>query len=186
MLEVILAHINTQIETLEHFKTLKSLCEIIKKEDISFPAEYCTKDEYKQIELDSVVYHRLTGEVTQSEIEDEEACAIQVTRTYPLRVVFTIPKNILNTDNNFIDLKIAENIVKVIGLKNSKTLNSSLKTDVVSVIVKSYSIDREKIWSEEYNNLPMTVDYKLIYGAIEYDVVIQGTQSCFNTYECND
>lgn len=190
MLEIIIAYINSRIASLGHFQELKSLCEILKKDDISFPAEYCTKDEYKQIDFDSykgLVYHRLTGEVSRSEAAGENSgCETYIVQTYPVRTIFSVPKDILKTDNNFIDIKIAENVVNAITLKNSKILTANLKADVVSIKIKSYSTDREKIWKEEYEGVEMVVNYKDILGAIEYDIVVEGSLSCFNYWGCHD
>ena len=190
MLEVIIAYINSRIASLGHFQELKSLCELIKKDDVSFPAEYCTKDEYKQIDFDyskGLVYHRLTGETTRSEaVGENSGCDTYIVQTYPARTVFSVPKDILKTDNNFIDIKIAENIVNAITLKNNKILTSTLKADVVSIKINSFSTDREKIWKEEYENIDMAIDYSHVYGAIEYYIVIEGTKGCFDYWGCHD
>ncbi len=52
MLEPAINHINDQLETLNLFKDLKGLVHIIQEEEKTFPAEYCTGDEYKQIDFD--------------------------------------------------------------------------------------------------------------------------------------
>jgi hypothetical protein len=188
MLEVILTYINSRIQSLGHFKELKSLCELVKRDDIIAPAEYCTKDEYKEIDFDyskGVVYHRLTDRITITEAAGENsACDVYITQTYPMRAVYCVTKEILNSDNNFIDIKIAENIARIIALKNNKALTGVLKADVVSIKIKSYDIDRERVWNEEHEGIDMAVDYKYTYGAIDYDITVEGTNNCFEINNC--
>lgn len=192
MLEAIILYINNRISGLDTFARLFSLCELIKDADESvFPAEYCSKDEYKNVTdfdfFKGVAYHRLRGEVTRSEIEGANSgCDLQITQTYPMRTVALVGKDILNTDNNFIDLKIAENIINILTIKNNNILAKELKADVVTIKINSYTIDKEVILSNEFQNIKPKVDFNNVMVSIDYDVIVEGSHKCFEFWGCND
>ena len=192
MLEVLICYINERLEALKIFKTINSLCELIKDGEQTYPAHYCGKDEYKNIlDIDStkgLIYHRINGNVTRTEIDKAiSGCDVQIRQVYPIRIVAMVPKNILNSDNEYIDVKICENIMNAITLKNSKQINSLLKTDVVTIKIKDFNVNRDNIISQEFANVEkMHIDYRYAVCAIDIDIEIEASQSCFNYWHCGD
>ncbi len=185
-MKVIIDYINYKIEEMNLFPVRYGLCEIIKNptNETSFPAEFCS-GEYKPVnfENDGTVYHRLTGDITSQETDEESSvsCDPFIERTYPMRTVGVVPK----TENNaYQDSNIAELLARKITLSNNRTLRQALKADSISIEIKNISTDRNKIWGEEYTKIDMSMPFESIYLAIDYDVIITGNNSCFPEYEC--
>lgn len=182
MIELIIPYINTRIETLNLFSRRIGLCDVIKKGEASFPAEYC-EGEYKQVsdfdQETGTVYHRLTGDISSAELDEENtvSCTPFIDRTYPTRLVAVIKKSELNA---YSDSQMAEFISNAIAFRNNKSLCISSGADTISVEVKSISTDREKIFSEEYKGVENKIPFEYSYIAIDYDIKISGSVSCFN------
>lgn len=195
MLELIIAHINNQLITLNSFQKFLGLCEKItdtKGETKSFPAEYCTKDNYKPIDIDyqkGLVYHRLIGAITNEDSEEDavSACDVLQTITYPMRLIASVPKTILDlvNDNQFIEDKIAQNIQNALTTVNSSTLATSLKADSVMISVTTRNLDRYSVWADEYTNIPMAANFDVIYISVDYEIEITGTNTCFENEGCD-
>lgn len=187
MLERVIEHINLQLSSLNIFQRSYGLCEIITKSEKSFPAEYCG-NEYKQVEYNNTVYHRLTGSISISEDEDQQVsgCGLYSERSYPLRLVACVKKNIYKSANNdaYIDQKIAENIESVVSFSNNKVLSSALKADTVSARVTSITTNRNDVFRDEYKNYDMFIDYEYAYIALNYTVIIAGDLSCYQLQQC--
>jgi hypothetical protein len=190
MLEIIIPYINGKIETLEMFSKFHGLCEIIKKDGKSFPAEYCN-GEYKQVsEFDKnrgVVYHRLTGSIAKAEAEDDTSvsCDPFYETTFPLRTVVCIDKKFLKGigDDAYLENKIANNIANL--LSGNKTLRQDLRADTVIFEVEEIITDRDEIFSEEYDGFEENfIRYEFLYIAINYNVKVTGNVSCFEEYNC--
>lgn len=182
----IIDHINSKIEEINLFPRRFGLCEIIKKDETSFPAEFCS-GEYKQVsdfEQGGTVYHRLTGDITSSEADEESSvsCDPFIERTYPMRTVGVIEKK---NNDAYEDYDIAELVARKISFLNNKTLRTLLKVDSVSVEIKSLSADRNKIWNEEYSKIDISIPFESIYFAIDYNIIVTGNNSCFQKYECD-
>ncbi len=183
MINQIVDHLNTRLEELEVFEVSFGLCEIIKKNDTSFPAEY-SNGEFKSVSdfEGATVYHRLTGDITSSEADEESSvsCDPFIERNFPMKLVGVVKKTCGYNDN-----EIALFVANKINFSNNKVLRTALKADVVSVEIKNISTDRDKIWNDEYKGIEMKMPYENIYLAVEYNIVITGNSSCFPTYECN-
>ncbi len=185
----IIEHINSKISEIGLFPIRFGLCEIIKRTldetSTSFPAEFCS-GEYTQVsdfERGGTVYHRLTGDITSTEADEESSvsCDPFIERTYPMRTVGVVPKNENSATQ---DSKIAELLARKISFSNNKALRQAINADSVSIEIKSISTDRNKIWEEEYSNIPMSIPFESIYLAIDYNIIITGNNSCFPEYEC--
>lgn len=195
MIQVLILYINTLIVSLDVFEEITGLCEIIEKDQngttISFPAQYCDNGEYKAVEdydiSKGVVYHRLTGNVTEDEIESTTGCETNIKKTYPIRTVGVIKKDILKrkNDNNYIDDKIAGNIANSIAHSSVKSLMSSLKAEDISISVSKYSTNRYEIWNEEHKNIPMGLDFEYVYFSVDYSIIVEGSTACFDIYGCD-
>jgi hypothetical protein len=192
MLEVIIPYINEKIETLEMFSKFHGLCEIIKKDGKSFPAEYC-KGEYKQVsdfdKSKGVVYHRLTGSISKQEAEDDTnvSCDPFYETTFPLRTVVCIDKKHLKGigNNAYLENKIGSNLSNLLAESNNKTLRQDLRADSVIIQVEKLITNRDELFSEEYDGYEENfIRYEFLYIAIDYNVVVTGNVSCFEEYVC--
>src|SRR3990167_8488119 len=194
MIETLIALINTYIEELDLFNQRLGLCEIIEEKgseaDISFPAIYCGKDEYKRIEdydlKKGIVYHRKTGKVTIDPQDDSSVtgCENNIKITVPMRAVAIIKKSSTDEDdNNYIDDKIASNLIVKITRVIPKATQLLLKAHTSYVEVTSYNTNRYEVWDEEHKNIEMEMDFKYVYMAIDYNIIIEGSTDCLEI--CN-
>lgn len=192
MLEEIIPNINAKILTLSMFKKQFGLCEIIAKDGKTFPAEYCN-GEYKQVsDFDlhkGIVYHRLTGNISKEEEEEEStvSCDPFYITTFPLRTVASIKKSLIKGvgDDAYLENKIAQNIANKIAETNNKALRTLLKADSVSFEIKSIKTNRDEIFKDEYSGYDNNfMRYEFLYVSIDYDVIVTGNVSCFEFYDC--
>lgn len=199
MIEVVIAFLNSRLNQLGLFKEVKGLCEKIQhkkgEETLEFPAEWC-EGNYVHIDNlfnweEGLAYHRQTGETTEEEGDEEDspnACDILVTRSYPMRLVCLIPKNALEKKNNnqYIDDKLATNVINTLKTLNDSTLNSSLKAETTSVEINSVQKDRYTVWEEEYT-LPngKVPGFEYAFFFVDYTISITASQKCFEDYDCD-
>lgn len=192
MLEIIIPHINDKIEALEVFEKLFGLCEIIEKDGKNFPAEYC-KGEYKQVSdfdlYKGLVYHRLTGNPSKEEAEEEASvsCDPFYRTTFPIRTVACIKKSLIKSIGNdaYLENKIAHNLSNVLAETNNKALRQALRADSISIEIDSTILNRDELFGEEYDGFDNNfIRYEFLYIAINYNVIVTGNVSCFEEYQC--
>lgn len=189
MIDELITHVNNQIATLDLFNSRKGLCEIIQKDDTSFPAQYCGNDEYKNVDdfdfEKGLTYHRKTSGVTTETIPETVGCESNIRVTYPMRVVAIVRKDSLSeNDDAYINDKIASNLFNVINGEGTKALKLSIKAEEVFFQVRGYETDRYKIWDEEHKNIPMTLDFSYAYIAVDYSIIVEGSTSCLELFTC--
>jgi hypothetical protein len=185
MLNTIIGTINTRIEGLNLFGQIYGLCSQITRDKKTFPAQYCN-GEYKQVsDFDlhkGIVYHRQTGEISLEEIEEEQIAANDpfYQRTFPMRVVAVIKKDLLGIDNDaYSESRVAQDFLSVIARTNNKALRESLRVDSVVFEVESITTDREDIFKEEYTGFESNFfKYEYLYIAIDYNILVSGSLSC--------
>jgi hypothetical protein len=185
MLNTIIDTINTRIEGLNLFGQIYGLCSQITRDKKTFPAQYCN-GEYKQVsDFDlhkGIVYHRQTGEISLEEIEEEQIAANDpfYQRTFPMRVVAVIKKDLLGIDNDaYSESRVAQDFLSVIARTNNKALRESLRVDSVVFEVESITTDREDIFKEEYTGFESNFfKYEYLYIAIDYNILVSGSLSC--------
>jgi hypothetical protein len=185
MLNIIIDTINTRIGGLNLFDRIYGLCSKITRDKKTFPAEYCN-GEYKQVsDFDlhkGIIYHRQTGEISLEEIEDEQIAANDpfYQRTYPMRVVAVIRKDLLGIDNDaYSESRVAQDFLSVIARTTNKALREELKVDSVIFEVESIGTDREDIFKEEYSGFDNSFfKYEYLYIAIDYNILVSGSLSC--------
>jgi hypothetical protein len=185
MLNTIIGTINTRIEGLNLFGQIYGLCSQITRDKKTFPAQYCN-GEYKQVsDFDlhkGIIYHRQTGEISLEEIEEEQIAANDpfYQRTFPMRVVAVIKKDLLGIDNDaYSESRVAQDFLSVIARTNNKALRESLRVDSVVFEVESITTDREDIFKEEYAGFESNFfKYEYLYIAIDYNILVSGSLSC--------
>lgn len=186
MLNQLITHVNNKIDSLNLFDRIHGLCHQIVNDGKTFPAEYC-KGEYKQVsDFDKnkgTVYHRLTGNVSTSELEDESVSYDPFyRRSFPVRTVAVIKKKLLPIDNDaYIESRVAQDFLGVIASTNNKILRSALGVDSVAFEVTNIITDRDRIFSDEYKGIDNFFRYEFLYIVIDYNIHISGPVTCFDT-----
>lgn len=186
MLKIIIDHINSRISATSLFEKKFGLCEKITKDGKSFPAYYCN-NEYKQVgefdKYNGLVYHRLMGAVITTELDEDQAtgCDPFYERSFPIRTVAVIKKSELGISNDaYLESRIAQDFLAVIAGVNNKSLRIALGVDSVNFEVSNLILDRKTIFDSEYSDIDNFFRYEYMYIAIEYNVIISGSISCFH------
>jgi hypothetical protein len=160
-------------------------------EGYDYPFYYCSSGEYKPIDFDhskAVIYMRQEGDMRISELEDEEAeaCGYEQERIWPFRVIGWFPKSYYDTDNAYIENKIAENVVKGISFNSIKALNAALKVNSVEIKPSKVTIDRMQVYRDEMDGAEKLPGTDKVFFAVDIDIRIKGSVSCFDWWACND
>lgn len=188
MIKASIDFINGKLEPLNYFEKSFGLCEVIVKGDKSFPAEYKSKGEYKQIndfdKYNGVSYIRKAGDVSISDQDNTlEACGILSSVTIPLRLIAVVPRKKLDCDDNYSEDVIAQTIMRALLIKGGD-LKVSLSARQARIQVDSYSTDSISILTGEYGRLPKRdINYKFAYLALDLSVIALVTHDCL-TRDC--
>lgn len=190
MLEILIAYIKATFEnSMPNITEVQGLAEKINEGDKQYPALYCTGGEYKHISaLENYLYFRQTGSAAEEESEEESTtgCAYTIRRTYPMVAVAYIPKSVYNTDNAFIDGKIAQNIANIITKANWQSLGVTLKTENIYAEVGEINTNRHEVWASEYRGVDFAARLDHVYVSVEFDIVVEASEDCLQNYDCND
>jgi hypothetical protein len=178
MISEVIQYINTNIQGLNLYKNTYGICELIVRDGVTFPAEFCNKD-YKNLDIENTcIYHRLTGAVgiDYEEDEDTNVNSDYEVRTYPMRLVSITNKNVLSSE------KIQQNLLNLLSIKNNKALAKNLGIEVVSIYSNSSNTLRS-VWRDEYNGTK-ELNHNYTICVVDYDVILQGQNKCFLNYGC--
>lgn len=128
-------------------------------------------------------YMRL-GQVTTTAL-DEDACSRRVTKSFPFTLVVGLPEDILSTPNEYIALKVAQNISNSLQSTQTNSLRTAIKADDVEVNISDIQTDPYQVWTTERNDhYEYPTDRILI--SMEVTFVIQGHVACFDILGCDD
>lgn len=192
MIEFVIQFLNAQLEVLKLFTEKKGLVEQVSEGDVIFPAEYKAKGEFKPINIDShkaMSYFRVSGPVTREILDDDESPIGGQTyeaRTYPLKMFVAVPKSIFKTDNPYIVHKIGANLFKHLSSVNHAVFTTQLPTANISIQATSYDFNPETVLAEEYQGVDVKYDSTILYIGMDLNVVIEATQECWFTWDCED
>lgn len=186
MIKATIEYINGKLASLNYFEKSFGLCEIIVKGDKTFPSEYMTAGEYKQInnfdKYNGVSYIRKRGDISINEENNTlEACNILSNVNIPLKLIIVVPRKKLDCDNQYSEDVIAQTIMRTI-------INSDLKVALNArqayLQVDSYNTNSISILNEEYSNYPKKdINYKYAYLSLNITVTAIVTQDCL-TRDC--
>ena len=188
MIKATIEFINQKLATLNYFEKSFGLCEVISKGDKTFPAEYVSKGEYKQInnfdKYNGVSYLRKNGDVSISdETNTLQACGILSNINIPLTLIVVVPRNKLDCDDNYSEDVIAQTIMKELLTKGGE-LKTVLKARNARLQVDGYSTNSLAIISGEYSNYPKKdINYKYAYLSLDISVLATVTHDCL-TQDC--
>lgn len=188
MIKASVEFINSKMAALNYMEKSFGLCEIITKGAKTFPAEYHSKGEYKQINnfdsYNGVSYLRKRGDITISEEENTlQACAILSSVNIPLRLIIVVPRKKLDCDDNYSEDVIAQTIMRKL-LTIGGDLKVTLKARKAKLQVDSYSTDSLSILNEEYGSYAKKdINYKYAYLALDISIIAIVTHDCL-TQDC--
>lgn len=191
MLNVLIPHIDTTLETLKYFSQLKGLAEIVSdnsdEQPKSFPAVFIGNGNYDQIELENqVCYHRIAGEKKIEATEEETVgCSKAIMITYPMMLVGCINKTAIpNYCEQYKDDLISNTVGFTLETISFKSVKSQIKAYDIDLSIKSITSDKAQIWGDEYTNIEFQADYDTCYFKIEYELQIKAQTNCLNIIEC--
>lgn len=188
MIKATIEFINAKLATMNYFEKSFGLCETISKGAKTFPAEYHSKGEYKQVNnfdsYNGVSYIRKRGDISISDEDNTmQACGILSNVNVPLRLVVVIPRKKLDCDDNYSEDVIAQTIMREL-LSKSPELKVALRARQARIQVDSYSTDSLSILNEEYGSYAKKdINYKYAYLALDLSVIALVTHDCL-TQDC--
>lgn len=183
MIKASIEYINSKLAVLNYFEKSFGLVEIITKGDKTFPAEYNSKGEYRQIndfdKYNGVSYIRKNGDISISSEEDIlRACSNLNNVTIPLKLVAVIPRKKLDCDDKYSEDVIAQTITRTLITKDP-ALKQTLNAQRAAIQITSYSTDSISILSEEYSNYPKKdINYKFAYLSLDISINAFVDQNC--------
>lgn len=173
----IIEHINDKLKDLASKRF--GLCEIIVEEDKSYPGEL-TKNELKNVSdfdfNNGVIYHRLRGDVSVNDNEDQNVSADSIfkEKTYPLRLIYVKR----GRKDGYGDQDLGDLISDKIAASNIRTLRRELKLDSITIEPQGIKTSRDELFREEYTNIEGQIDYEFYYVGIDYNIIITGDPKC--------
>lgn len=187
MIRSTINYINDQIETLGIFTNLHGLTKLWTSGDQIFPVVYSGGGDSGAVNFDYSVaslYHRLTGEINITQSEDEfTGCDILITETYPMRLVCYFKNSALGLDDEYSSLRVAANIKNLLPSDDISTVANTFKLSRIEVQVDSIQTDSFEVWGDEFSTeFKVPSDHSLI--SIDYNIILIGSQSCFEAYAC--
>lgn len=190
MLELIITYLKATLQAAFPTPTVVlGLAEKIQDGSTESPAFYIGNDEYEPLPTnENYIYFRQIGNATEEENEEEavSGCDRYITKTFPMVAIAYLPKNIYNTDNAYIDNKIASNIANLLKAANYASLLPVLKADEIHVEIGSVDTNRYEVWDQEYTGVAFAARLDHVYLSVEFDLEVSATESCLRNYACND
>jgi len=182
MIHEIVTHINGHVFQSDSIRKY-GICDLItineQESERGFPAEYVGASEYKRIEFEGAVYHRILNQFSIDYIDESFAGSTdpQVIIKYPMRMVVCINKH--QNDESLIAQMIGDiSAIKYQSLRG-KISFQSIYTKILSGIT-----DRYTIWADETNNVGAAPGFEYSFVAINYQVEVTTLLSCLNKL-CN-
>lgn len=193
MLDRITDYLTGKILETEYFDKVFPFVEIVTKQDASYPAQYCGKGQYQQVNnfdnYNGLAYFRMTGKerysrASQNDLMDMASCEDKFEITFPLRLVACVPKSKLSKDDAFTDERISRTLISYL-VTNGGALKDDLKATSVKIFPDTVTFQNQEILNEEYSGIEKMKDinYNFSYHAIDFSVIVEVKESCL-TEEC--
>lgn len=189
MLKNIITYLNLKLDLLNYFDLTRCLSELKgDNEGKIYPVEYISDGNYERIDFDNfdgVSYWRLRDEITSDRLTNIYKAGKRIEVTVPLRLVFSVRRSKLSTDDAYAFDRIRQTIVKQFNIDDG-TLKSSLLAEKVVITSPSANGDAKEVWDSETDNTG-TFEPRLdfVYGSVDVDVVVTYKGECMPT-ECDD
>lgn len=197
MIEQVIDEINIGITDLNIFLGgVNGLCEMIQEpftiEETTviakFPALYKGNDHLDYVtNLDygaGVVFHLNNGNMSPASLETIRAREKRVQRSWPLKCIAIIRRDIYNTDSPYSAQELLTNLQSKISKKAISTLKATLGVERIQVNITSANDDKSQIIAETFENIDFPALHDLMAVRVDYEIVISGPENCFLTYDC--
>lgn len=191
MLKQIIDFLNLRIAALNYCEQLYCLCEIKGEsgtEPTKEPLQRGANGEHERVDFDrynGVGYWRLRGDVTTEDAPTFSSGRKRLTRTFPLRFVFAVPRDKVSIDDAYSFQRAAQSIEKVVTVQLGD-LQNQLGAGRVTVAVNTEKHDPKAVWDEETDGTKQyEPKYELLYGALDMTVTVTADVACFVS-ECGD
>jgi hypothetical protein len=187
MLQSIIDYLTIKLQALK-IADVYGLGELVVDKDSEKPALYTGSGQYQSLvnfdNHNGLMYFRLVSPVSNAIAESQVGGEDVFQRTYNLRIIAYVNKDVYNTDNNYIDDKIAHNIQLAIDNEDDGLLSTSLGAQTATIQTISYETNRRNVSDGE--SLGFDIPFNYVFLALDFNVIIIGSQDCFSTYGCND
>lgn len=188
MLKAIVNFLNLKLELLNYFDLTRCLCELKRKGDVVAPKEYVSAGEWQNIDFDSsdgVSYWRLRDPISVTRETNPNKALKRVQTTVPMKLVFSVRRDKLTTDDAYSFDRIRQTIVKQFNIDNG-ALTTALGAAKVTITAPSSDGDPLSVWEDETGGTgKQEPDFKYVFGSIDIDIVIDSDTDCLAT-ECDD
>lgn len=184
-LETALCNLKDEILETGYFNTFYEYAELIERGKDRFPQVYTGNGQYKAIynfDINGTGYIRKNGQSQINVISDSryEVSSCQsdnplINITMPLKLVAAVPKS-KTSDSTFSDDALAMDIVAIINRRQAGITNIQNTTGIVS----GYSTDRDRIWSNEVRGVDKTVDLRLSFISIDFNLLFTANIDCIS------
>ncbi len=168
------------------FSQVYGLCELINKDDKTYPAIYVGSGEYKPVtnfdENNGTAYFRKTGNTNKLTISNEQkttSCESLLQFSFPLRLICVINKSKAECDDNYAADIFAEKIA--FQLENASGLGTELNAVSATCSVVNYNTVGSEILKNEYRNPSVNeFNFNFAYLSIDIDIVIIKDPACID------
>lgn len=189
MLEAIITYLNLKLGLLNYFEQQHCLCELKSdNEGKVSPVEYVGDANYTVVShdaFDGVSYWRLRDKPTQDVLETKYQAGKRVEVKIPLRLVFSVRRDKLTTDDAYAFDRIRQTVVAQFNFDDG-ILKTTLGCEKVTVSVPTSNGDAKEVWDEETSETgTFEPTYAMVYGSIDIEVSVIYAGSCLPT-ECDD
>lgn len=185
MLNKIIPYIDAR---LTEFSVKNGLAELITntaEPALTYPAVYIGSNNYTPVNIEQFgCYHRIASQISTESIDEALfGCTKGVQQVYPMVLIGFLKRegscDQFSTDNqvNAIAAKLRQTVF-------TKQIRTELQVFTVEIATTGINTDREQVWRQEYNNIPMKADFNVSYFAIYYNLTIKADSSCMNLLDC--
>lgn len=186
MLETIIQYQNAKFENLTYFSKVFGRAEMITVNTKYAPWLYIGDGNYVGVsdfdEYGGSLYWRKTGKVSVSDISESSMIANKkvVQMSIPMRVVVTIPKGKLLSDDVYAGERVANTIIRTVQ-ENNISLKNAINARKIVFEISGWEDDPQVVKKQEYSGRELTPGW--VYLAIDINVLIDADASCLST-EC--
>ena len=186
MLETIIDFQNAKFENLSYFNKVFGRCETITVKNKFAPHHYIGNGEYVNVsdfdEYGGSLYWRKTGKVTITDISETSLVGNGklVDVNVPMRIVVTVPKGKLLSDDAYTSERVANTLIRTIQ-ENNETLKTAISARLLVFEITGWEDNAQEIKKQEYSGRDISPDW--VYLAMDINISIQADASCLST-EC--
>lgn len=186
MLETLITYQNAKFEALGYFSKVFGRAELITTAGKYAPFHYIGNGEYVGVsdfdEYGGSTYWRKTGKISVTDISSESLIGGKtlVEVSIPMRLVATIQKSKLSSDDAYTGERLANTLIRTIQ-SNNVGLKLAIGARLITFNINGWDDDAQAIKKSEYSGRDISPEW--VYLAMDIDIVIQASADCLTT-EC--